>query len=646
VTSVAPNNSIAITAQPLNVPDSFHFGPPVQEEQPQKHNVVRYGVGPTIAITVIVLGLVARYVTGSLDLARLIWLMGLIGTGAPVVWRTMRGAWHGNFNADVVATLSIVTAAAINQPLAGMVIVLMQTGGEALEKFAEGRASLALRDLEKSAPQIAHLVSEIRGVVDVPARSLQVNDQFLLRPGDLVPCDGLVVDGESEIDTSQLTGEALPLRAHAGTKVLSGMLNLHGVLTVRATAQAADSQYARIVQLVRAALASKSPLQRVADRYAVWFTPVTVALCAITFVLSRSWVHVLSVLVVATPCPLILATPVAMIGGINRAARAKVIIRNSAALESLSAAETAVFDKTGTLTVGKPAVHRVVALPGFSEDEVFRLAAAVENGSSHLLARVIVDQAKTTYPAIPSATQHIESPGEGVTGVVEGIDVAIGGRAFVARHCTTSLEPFSALEGSTPVLRAYVLLRGIPAGVIEFADSLRPELLQSLDRLRDLGFRRRVLLSGDSIANTNAVARLAGMNEVHGELLPVEKAALVSRYRAAGETVMMVGDGTNDAPALSTANVGVALSGHGGGVTAEAADVVILADDLMKLPQAITISRRTMRLARQSIGVGLGLSGVAMVFAAFGFIPPTQGAILQEAIDVAVIINALRASWS
>lgn len=634
-----------MSAHLLSVVDSARYEALDEHPRVEKREMARYGIGPTIAITVILLGVTARLVTGSGELARLIWLMGLIGTGAPVVWRTARAAWRGNFNSDVVASLSIITAAAINQPLAGMVIVLMQTGGEALERFAERKASTALRELERSAPQIAHLVSEIRGVVDVPARSLQVNDQFLLRPGDLVPCDGVVVSGDSEIDTSQLTGEALPMSAHSGTKVLSGMLNLHGVLTVRATAEAAHSQYARIVELVRVALASKAPLQRLADRYAVWFTPVTLAVCILTYAVNRSWVDILSVLVVATPCPLILATPVAIIGGINQAARAKIIIRNGAALESLSAAETAVFDKTGTLTVGKPAVHRVVALPGFSEDQVFTLAAAVESGSSHMLARVIVDQARDTFPVLPVATQHIESPGEGVTGVVDGIEVTIGGRAFVARRATTSLDPFAAVEESAPVLRAYVLIRGVPAGVIEFADTLRPELLRSLDELRDLGFRRRVLLSGDSAANTSAVGKLAGMNEVHGELLPVQKAALVSRYRAAGETVMMVGDGTNDAPALSTANVGVALSGHGGGVTAEAADVVILADDLLKLPKAVSISRKTMRLARQSIGVGLGLSGVAMVFAAFGFIPPTQGALLQEAIDVAVIINALRASW-
>ena len=635
-----------MTAHLLSAVDPSRYDTVSQEERPQPVRLIRYGLRPTIAVTVIILGVTARYVTGSAELARLIWLIGLVGTGAPVVWGTLRSAWQGRFNSDVVATLSIVTAAAINQPLAGMVIVMMQTGGEALERFAERRASAAVRELEESAPQIAHLVSDTRGIVDVPARTLQLNDLFQLRPGDLIPCDGVVVKGESDIDTSQLTGEALPQSAHPGTKVFSGALNLHGVLIVRATAKAADSQYARIVELVRHAQASKSPLQRIADRYAVWFTPATIAVCALTYAATRQWVDVLAVLVVATPCPLILATPVAIIGGINRAARARIIVRNGGALESLSAAEIAVFDKTGTLTVGKPAVHRVIPLSGFSEDEVLTLAAAVESGSSHLLGRVIVDHARATFPSLPVATQHLESPGEGASGLVNGMHVTVGGRAFVARHATSSLDAFSEIERLTPVLRAYVLIRGIPAGVIEFADSLRPELMQALNELRSLGFNRRILLSGDSVENTGAVGRIAGMSEVHGELLPSDKAALVSRYRAAGEVVMMVGDGTNDAPALSSANVGIALSAHGGGVTAEAADIVLLADDLMKVPQAVAISRRTMRIARQSIGVGLGLSAIAMLFAAFGFIPPTQGALLQEVIDVAVILNALRASWS
>ncbi len=579
-------------------------------------------------------------------LAHGLWTIALIGAGFPVVWRTLLAARRGNYATDVVASLSIVTAAIIGQPLAGLVIVLMQTGGEWLERFAERRASAAVRELEKAAPRVAHLVTGTRGLVDVPVGELKVGDVFLVRPGEMLPCDGIVIGGISEIDASQLTGEAIPVPAREGTRVMSGSLNTHGVISIRASALAAESQYSRIVELVREAQASKSPLQRMADRYAVWFTPVTLIVCAVTFGLTRSWTSVLAVLVVATPCPLILATPVAIIGGINRAARQKIVMRHGAALEMLSAATLAVFDKTGTLTVGKPAVKRVIGVNGFTEEEVLRHAGVVEHGSSHLLARVVTEEAEKRFGQLPNARQHREWPGEGLTGLIGDVEVAVGSRAFVARLTTLSLDGFDIAEGGDGGLKAYVLIGGEPAGIIEYADSLRPELNGFLTELGKLGLTRTVLLSGDRAANANAVGRAAGIKEIHGELLPADKATIVSRFRARGEVVLMVGDGTNDAPALSAADVGVALAGHGGGVTSEAADVVILVDDLSKVSEAVAISRRTMRLTRQSIVAGLVLSGVAMVFAAYGFIPPTQGALLQEGIDVAVIMNALRASWS
>ncbi len=601
---------------------------------------------PLLAIGGILLGGVEQYVFNLPLLAHGLWTISLIGAGFPVVWRALVAARHGNYATDFVASLSIIMAAIIGQPLAGLVIVLMQTGGEALERYAERRASAAVRELERAAPRIAHLVTSTRGLVDVPVGELKVGDVFLVRPGEMVACDGTVIGGISEIDASQLTGEAIPVPAHEGTPVMSGSLNAHGVLSVRASAIAAESQYSKIVELVREAQATKSPLQRLADRYAVWFTPATLAVCAVSFALTRSWTSVLSVLVVATPCPLILATPVAIIGGINRAARRKIIVRHGAALEMLSNATLAVFDKTGTLTVGKPAVKSVQALPGFTDSEVFRNAGAVEHGSSHLLARVVAEEAERRFGRLPDSRQHRESPGEGVTGMIGETEVVVGSRAFVARHATTSLDAFSATEDTDAGLRAYVLIDGTPAGVIEYADSLRPELNGFLARLRELGLSRTMLLSGDRASNARSVGLAAGIKEVHGELLPAEKATVVSRFRARGDVVMMVGDGTNDAPALAAADVGVALAGHGGGVTSEAADVVVLVDDLSKVGEAVAISRRTMHLARQSIVTGLALSGVAMIFAAYGLIQPTQGALLQEAIDVAVILNALRASWS
>ncbi len=599
-----------------------------------------------LALAVILLGAFERFVYHLPVPAEAIWLSGLLVTGFPVVWRSLGAVRQGKFATDFVASLAIVTSAILSEPLAGLVIVLMQTGGESLEKFAARRASTALRELEKAAPRIAHLLSATRGLVDVPVDEVKPGDSFLVRPGELIPCDGVVQSGISEIDVSQLTGEPIPVMAQTGLPVMSGSLNMHGLLSIRATALAAESQYLRIVELVRVAQASKAPLQRLADRYAVWFTPAILAACAVTFVLTGSWYTVLAVLVVATPCPLILATPIAIVGGINRAARRMIIVKHGGALERLSEATMAVFDKTGTLTIGQPRVSAVVPLSGFTPLELMTYAGAVERGSSHLLARVVVEEAEKRYGPLPEATQHRESPGEGLEGVVNGVNVVIGSRSFVAKHVTTSLDAFSDTEREAAGLRAYVLISGRPGGIIEYADQVRPELTESFATLRRLGLSKTVLLSGDSVANAETVGAIAGIDEIHGELLPTDKAALVSRFKARGEVVMMVGDGTNDAPALSAADVGIALAGHGGGVTSEAADAVILIDDLRRVGEAVEISRRTMRLARQSIAAGLVMSGIAMVFAAGGHISPTEGALLQEVIDVAVILNALRASWS
>ena len=599
-----------------------------------------------LALAVILLGAFERFVYQLPVPAEAIWLLGLLVAGFPVVWRSLGAVRQGKFATDFVASLAIVTSAILGEPLAGLVIVLMQTGGESLEKFAERRASTALRELEKAAPRIAHLLSATRGLVDVPVDEVRPGDSFLVRPGELIPCDGVVQSGISEIDVSQLTGEPIPALAQVGTPVMSGSLNMHGLLSIRATARAAESQYLRIVELVRVAQSSKAPLQRLADRYAVWFTPAILAACAVTFALTGSWYTVLAVLVVATPCPLIIATPIAIIGGINRAARRMIIVKHGGALERLSEATIAIFDKTGTLTIGQPRVSAVVPLSGFTPLELMTYAGAIERGSSHLLARVVVEEAEQRYGPLPDATQHRESPGEGLEGVVNGVSVVIGSRSFVAKHATTSLDAFSDTEREAAGLRAYVLISGRPGGIIEYADQVRPELAESFGILRRLGLSKTVLLSGDSVANAEAVGAIAGIDEIHGELLPADKAALVSRFKARGEVVMMVGDGTNDAPALSAADVGIALAGHGGGVTSAAADAVILVDDLRRVGEAVEISRRTMRLARQSIAAGLVMSGIAMVFAAGGHIAPTEGALLQEVIDVAVILNALRASWS
>ncbi len=613
--------------------------PTILPSLPLDRREARPFLWPSVALVALGSGFGLRLLVDQ-DAANIAWAAGLFVCAIPIVWQTIVDASRGHFATDIVATLAITGALILGAPVAGLVVVVMKRGGDALERYAEGKASRAVHALEAAAPRIAHRLTADGSVHDVPTGEIVPGDLLLVRAAELMPCDGLVEEGESDLDTSSLTGEPMPVAVTRGSRVMSGSANGSGVLRVRATARAAESQYARIVELVRTAQSHKAPLQRIADRYAVWFTPATIAACVVAYAMTQDWMRVLGVLVVATPCPLILATPVAFVGGINRAARRHIIVRNGAALEALSRVSIAVFDKTGTITLGEPRIERIRAL-GETESVALALAAAVEEGASHRLARTITAEAKARGLAIPRATGVHEEPGSGVDGVVEGRHVRVGGRSYAVSNSNNDAELLH-LEINRVALRSYVAVDGRVVAIIEFADELRPDLPNVLRRLRARAVERVLLLSGDHEANARLMANRAGIDEVRGDLLPEDKSRIVGELRKTGATVMMVGDGTNDAPALTAADVGVALGGHGGGITAEAADVILLRDSLELVAEALQIGSRTVRIARQSILVGLGLSGLAMIAAAFGLIQPVSGALLQEAIDVAVIVNALR----
>jgi heavy metal translocating P-type ATPase len=462
----------------------------------------------------------------------------------------------------------------------------------------------------------------------------------------MIPCDATVREGSSSLDTSRVTGEPLPERVSAGSAVRSGVVNLQSPLVLTVTAPASESLYAKIVELVRTAQSEKSPIQRIADQWAVWFTPITLIACVIAWWISGDASRVLAVLVVATPCPLLLATPVAVIGGINRAARRQIIVRNGTALELLARVDTAVFDKTGTLTIGRPEVAEVLAVRPDGADELLRLTAAVEIGSGHLLARSAVAAAEARGLSIPEAQKIVEAPGQGVSGIVDGRTVTVGSLALVRTQHPKAASALEQLHSNATGLRAYVAAGDEALGVITFADRVREDLPAMFARLTALGLSRTLLLSGDHTENVAPIAKRVGITEARGDLLPEDKVSVVKQLEGEGRRVLMVGDGTNDAPALSAATVGVALAAHGGGISAEAAGVVLLADDITRVAEVVEIGQHTVRIAKQSIIAGLALSGAAMVVAALGYIPPTIGALLQEAIDVAVIVNALRAARS
>lgn len=566
-----------------------------------------------------------------------VFLVTLVAGGVPLVAQTLRGMLRGRFAADIVAMLAIVTALVLGQYFAGVVIVLMQSGGEALEAYAMHRASSSLESLLARAPKIAH---RLRGVnmEDVPVEVIAVGDALLVRPGDLVPVDAEVTDGTSSVDQSALTGEPLPLRAVAGTHLMSGSVNLDGALRVRALRPSAQSQYQQIVQLVERARLEKPPIQRLADRFAVWFTPVTLLMCGVAYLVTGTATSVLAVLVVATPCPLILATPVAVIAGISRAADLGVIVKHGRAIEQLGRAHAVVFDKTGTLTLGQPTVAHVEGLNGIPAAEVLRLAGAVEQLSSHHLAHAVVDASRERLEedGLPPVSEFRETPGRGVSGLVEGRQVHVGSLSHL-RDAGITIPP-SASKGTS----AHVAVDGRIVGVIQFADRLRHQVPALMQHLAILGVRDTVMLTGDREAPAEAIAAQAGIRTVRANLLPADKVAAVKDLARRHGNVLMVGDGINDAPALAAATVGVAMGAHGTAVSAEAADVVLLVDDIARLGDAMTISRRMRRIALQSIGFGLGVSFALMVVASLGYITPAAGAVMQEALDAAVILNALR----
>jgi len=568
---------------------------------------------------------------------------GLAVFGMPLAWRTIQGLFRGRFAADVVAALAILTALALREPFAGLVIVLMQSGGEALETWAAGQASAAVRSLEAAAPRIAHRLDTDAKPQDVPVEEIRPGDRLLVRAGETVPCDSLVAEGRGEINTSRLTGEPWPVPVGPGKAVSSGVVVLDVPLVLEATARASDSQYARLVEMVREAQGSKAKLQRIADRWAVWFTPLVIVVAAGAAITARDPLRALAVLVVATPCPMLLAVPVAIVGGINRAARHGVIVRRGEALERLAVADTLIVDKTGTLTEGRPTLIAADPAPGVTRLQLLSAAAAVEESSGHLLARAVVSAARAEQIETEPATDVRDIPGLGVRGVVGGHLVRVGN----SRWLMAELPDLGTIpsNGDDPTeMRAHVTEGSRFLGVLRFADRIRPSAAPALLALRQLGLDRQILASGDSTAPVLVVARAVGITDARGEQKAEDKAALVKAQQADGRRVLMLGDGTNDAPALMLADAGLAVAADGGGLGAASADAVLLSGDLSQVTAAVRIARRTLRIAQQSLLMGLGLSIIGMGFAAAGMLAPTVGALVQEAIDVAAILNALRAA--
>lgn len=538
----------------------------------------------------------------------------------------------GRYGVDLLAITAIIATLAVGEYWAALMVLVMLTGGDSLEDYAAHKAGRELKSLLDNSPQVAHLMRG-DGLVDVAVDELQVNDQVVVKPGELVPVDGHIIEGSSLFDESSLTGESRPVERTINEPIMSGSVNGETSITMVVDQLAINSQYQAIVKLVESSAAQPAHFVRLADRYAVPFTLVAYLIAGVAWWLSKDPVRFAEVLVVASPCPLILAAPIALISGMSRASRNGIIVKTGTTIEKLALAKSAAFDKTGTITNGQLTVDQVVPMIDIEPSELYRLAASAEQASAHILARSLLQ-------VVPAAQlleiiSLKEMTGAGVTAqLASGQTVQVGKFEFVA--------PDQAKQSQTQTT-VYIGIDGRYAGYITFIDHLRQEAPQTMSTLHQLGLQRLMMLTGDQATTAKEIAAQVGIDEVHAGCLPADKIRLINNVTPEQRPIIMVGDGVNDAPSLASADVGIAMGAHGATAASESADVVILKDDLSRVSGAITIARDTMRVARQSVLIGIFICIGLMLIASTGVVPALIGALFQEVVDTVSILYALRA---
>jgi heavy metal translocating P-type ATPase len=591
-------------------------------------------------------GLLVYLPAGALVVGPLRWadvplVLALVVGGVPLVWELGRRAVVGDFSSDLLAGLAIVTAVWLGELLAGTFVVLMLSGGQALEAYAVRRASSALLALARRMPPVAHRRRE-GDTIDVPLDDVVPGEVLVVFPHETCPVDGTVLEGRSTMDESYLTGEPYVLAKAVGSAVLSGAVNGEGALVIRADARAVDSRYASIMRVMRDSEQHRPRLRRLGDQLGAVYTPLAVAIAVAAWVASGDSLRFLAVLVVATPCPLLIGIPVAIIGSVSLAARRGIVIRDPAVLEKVDTCRTAIFDKTGTLTYGKPRLSEVCPAPGHTRESVLALVASIEQYSRHPLSAAVIDAAREAGLTLVEANEVRERPGQGLHGQLGGHVVEVTSRAALTSRHPDAVPQLPPLAGG---LECVVLLDGQYAATFRFRDEPRPEGRTFVRHLNTRHhFERVLLVSGDRESEVRYLAEKVGIEEVHASQSPEQKLALVRRETARGATVF-VGDGINDAPALTAATVGIAF-GQASDVTSEAAGAVVLDSALERVDELLHIGRRMRRIALQSAVGGMGLSAIGMLIAAAGYLPPVWGAVTQEAIDVLAVLNALRAGFT
>ena len=590
-------------------------------------------------------GLVAS-VLGQAAIANWVWVIGTVPVIVALCVAMVRDFLAGRMGVDAVAFVAMGAAVILGAGLAAIVVAVMYAGGNVLEDFAIARAERDLKSLVDRAPRIAHR-SDGKTVEDIPVDAVKVGDTILVRAGEIVPVDGILFSVAAVLDESALTGEPIPVSRARAEGVRSGAVNAGEAFEMQASAIAGESTYAGIVRMVTAAQTAKSPFIRMADRYALLLLPITLILAGIAWIAAGDPMRGLAVLVASTPCPLILAAPVAFIAGVSRAARHGILIKGGGPLEALARAHTILFDKTGTLTAGGARLSAIETAPGESAEEVLRLAASLEQASHHVVAAAIVAAARARDLALEIPQSVQETLGSGLEGTIGGHRIRAGSASLIFGNLRPPDWAVRAQRRASwrSALSVFVARDGHVVGALLLADELRKETPRAVQQLRSAGVAKMIMLTGDRADAAETMAAALDLDTVLADRSPSDKVDAVATERKLHPTVM-VGDGINDAPALAAADVGIAMGARGATASSEAADVVILVDRLDRVAEAVKIARRTHGIARQSIIAGMGLSGVAMIAAAVGWLTPVAAALTQEAIDVLVILNALRALFS
>lgn len=562
----------------------------------------------------------------------------------PLLWDMLSTIRNGRYGIDILAATAMIASVSVEQYWTGIVIALMLTGGEALEDYAESRAKSELRSLLKHRPEIAHLIKN-KTTVDVKVSSVKVGETLSILPGEVVPVDCLILSGNTSVNESSITGEFMPKTKGPGDNLLSGSINLEGSLIIKVVHQAKDSQYQQIIDLVQSASSSESPFVRLADKYSIPFTIISFMIAGGTWIVSGQAIRFLEVIVVATPCPLLLAAPIALISGMSKATKHGIIIKNGTALEKLAQVKTIAFDKTGTLSIGRPTIKSIKTFNNYAEEEVISYAASLEANSNHVLALAITSSLKSKNIKFTPAKKVKELFGHGLSGSIKGKDILIGRLSLmVDQNVDLKLKGVDLNKNDGTV--TYVAVNKRLAGTIFFTDEIRKESLNLMDRLRRAGIKHFKIITGDGMGAAKQIGDKLGISDIVANCLPADKMRAIESIR--NHPVAFVGDGVNDAPVLTVADVGIALGAKGSTAASESADVVIMLDDVSKVASAVEIAKRTFYIAKQSILVGILISIGLMLIFATGRFKPIYGALLQEVVDVVVIFNSLRAhgAWS